>query len=264
MFLQQNRLSASMRDMESTGRKIGIVGAGAVGTSMAYAALIRGVARSVALMDINEEKVTAEALDLSHGLEFVPRAEVLDQADPAVCARSDVVIFTAGAKQKPGETRLQLAEATINLVKKALPPIVDAAPDARLRDGRRSGRCDRLCTLKVTGLPRHQLFGSGTVRPTRRACVFCSPSTAGWRYKCSALSPASTVVRRSRSGRRRVSEACRSWTGSQLPVHPSSTPPRVPRSTEVVQAAYRIIQGKGATNYAIGLASAHRRGDLGR
>ena len=74
--------------MEPVGSKVSIVGAGAVGMAIAYAALIRGVARTVALMDVNAEKVAAEVLDLSHGLEFVSRASVIGGANPAVCAGS--------------------------------------------------------------------------------------------------------------------------------------------------------------------------------
>ena len=62
--------------------------------------------------------MTAEVLDLSHGLEFVPRADIIGDDDMAVCAGADVVVFTAGAKQKPGQSRLELAEATIGLTKK--------------------------------------------------------------------------------------------------------------------------------------------------
>src|SRR6187549_2011209 len=82
--------------------KLAIVGAGAVGSTMAYAALLRGAARSVALYDINAAKVEAEALDLGHGIQFMPMAEVVGSDDIAVCAGADVVMFTAGAKQKPG------------------------------------------------------------------------------------------------------------------------------------------------------------------
>ena len=64
--------------------KLAIIGAGAVGTAVAYASLIRGVARTVALMDINTSKVTAEVLDMSHGLEFIPRADIIGDDDVSV------------------------------------------------------------------------------------------------------------------------------------------------------------------------------------
>jgi L-lactate dehydrogenase len=86
--------------------KLSVVGAGAVGSSVAYAAMIRGVARHIALYDINEEKTRAEVLDLAHGAKFVGATEISGGSDIAVTAGSDVVVVTAGAKQKPGQTRL--------------------------------------------------------------------------------------------------------------------------------------------------------------
>lgn len=82
--------------------KLGIVGAGAVGSTMAYAALMRGAARTVALLDVNKQKVEAEVLDLSHGIQFMSMAEVVGSDDVSVLADCDIVVFTAGAKQRPG------------------------------------------------------------------------------------------------------------------------------------------------------------------
>src|SRR4029453_12440691 len=89
--------------------KVAIVGAGGVGATLAYACLIRGVAHEVALYDVNVEKVNAEVLDLRHGLQFVPRCDVVGGDDVAVCAGADVIAIPAGAKQRPGQTRLDLA-----------------------------------------------------------------------------------------------------------------------------------------------------------
>src|SRR3954463_3140254 len=101
--------------MDAKTSKVSIVGAGAVGSTLAYAGLMRGAARTVALYDINRAKVEAEALDLGHGIQFMPMAEVIGSDDIAVCADADVVMVTAGAKQKPGQSRIDLAENTIAL-----------------------------------------------------------------------------------------------------------------------------------------------------
>ncbi|MEZ5210287.1 MULTISPECIES: L-lactate dehydrogenase [unclassified Gordonia (in: high G+C Gram-positive bacteria)] len=243
--------------MEPTGSKISIIGAGAVGTAIAYAALIRGVARTVALMDVNAEKVAAEVLDLSHGLEFLPRAAVIGGADPSICADSDVVIFTAGAKQKPGQTRLELAEATIELTKRALPPIVEAAPDACFVMVTNPVDVITYAALKFTGLPRNQLFGSGTVLDSSRLRFLVSEH-------CGVAVQNVHAYIAGEHG------------DSEIPLWSSASIGGVPLldwepiegfdlldarareriHSEVVGSAYRIIQGKGATNYAIGLASA--------
>src|SRR6478609_9999900 len=143
--------------------KLAIVGAGAVGSTMAYAALMRGAARSVALYDIDTAKVEAEALDLGHGIQFMPMAEVVGSDDIAVCADADVVMFTAGAKQKPGQSRLDLAEATISLVSKLLPAVVEVAPNAVYVMVTKAVDGGTYAALKISGLPLTQVFGSGTV-----------------------------------------------------------------------------------------------------
>ncbi|GAC56569.1 L-lactate dehydrogenase [Gordonia hirsuta DSM 44140 = NBRC 16056] len=243
--------------MQSPGRKISIIGAGAVGTSIAYAALIRGVARTVALMDINADKVLAEVLDLSHGLEFVPRAEVIGSSDPAVCADSDVVIFTAGAKQRPGQTRLELAEATIELVRTALPPIVEVAPAARYVMVTNPVDVITYAAGKITGLPRNQLFGSGTVLDSSRLRFLVSEHCGV------AVQNVHAYI----AGEHGDSEIPL-WSSASIggvplldwePLDGGRLLDAAARATikqEVVQAAYRIIEGKGATNYAIGLATA--------
>src|SRR5674536_32019 len=109
--------------------KVAIVGAGTVGATLAYAALMRGVARTVALYDINKAKVEAEALDIGHGIQFMPMGEVIGSDDIAVCEGADVVVVTAGARQRPGQTRLDLAEATVALVRRIIPDLVAVAHD---------------------------------------------------------------------------------------------------------------------------------------
>src|SRR3954449_6041954 len=110
--------------------KIAIVGAGSVGATIAYACLIRGVGKSIALYDVNAAKVEAEVLDLNHGLQFVPMATVEGSADLEVCRGADVVVITAGAKQKPGQTRMDLATANTAICRDLVPKLLGVAPDA--------------------------------------------------------------------------------------------------------------------------------------
>ena len=93
--------------------KLTIVGAGSVGATSAYACLTRGVAGTLAIYDIAAQKVLAEVLDLNHGAAFVPRCDVIGSSDIEVTKDSDIVVITAGAKQKPGQTRLDLAGARL-------------------------------------------------------------------------------------------------------------------------------------------------------
>src|SRR5947209_6476623 len=95
--------------------KIAVIGAGSVGATVAYACIIRGVAKHIVLYDVNTAKTRAEVLDLNHGLQFVPMATVDGSDDVEICRDAAVIVITAGAKQKPGQTRLDLAAANVSL-----------------------------------------------------------------------------------------------------------------------------------------------------
>ena len=113
------------------GSKLAIVGAGSVGTSLAYAALIRGSASNVALFDVNALKAEAEVLDLAHGTQFTAvAATVTGGGDITVTEGADVVVITAGAKQAPGQTRLDLAGTNVRILEQLMPQLLQHAPDA--------------------------------------------------------------------------------------------------------------------------------------
>lgn len=110
--------------------KVTIVGAGSVGSSTAYAALIRGSARHVALYDIATQKVEAEVLDLAHGTQFTGSSDIVGGSDLSVVAGSHVVVITAGAKQHPGQTRIELAAVNAGIMRNTMPQLLEAAPNA--------------------------------------------------------------------------------------------------------------------------------------
>src|SRR5688572_7255586 len=148
--------------------KIAIVGAGSVGATIAYACLIRGVARHVALFDVNRAKVDAEVLDLNHGLQFVPMATVEGSDDVAICAGASVVVITAGAKQKQGQTRMDLASANADICRKLVPQLLHVAPRAVFLLVTNPVDVITYVTLKLSGLPRQRVLGSGTVLDSSR------------------------------------------------------------------------------------------------
>ena len=235
--------------------KLGIVGAGAVGSTMAYAALMAGAARTVALFDINRAKVEAEVLDLSHGIQFMPMAAVTGSDEIEVLADSDVIMFTAGAKQKPGQSRLDLAGATIGLVAKVLPELVRVAPNAVHLMVTNPVDVVTYAALKLSGLPSHQLFGSGTLLDSSRLRYLIAAETGV------AVQSVHAYV----AGEHGDTEIplwslaslggvpLLEWTG--VGKHgPLTADVRETIAHEVVASAYKIIEGKGATNYAIALA----------
>src|SRR4051812_17625482 len=154
--------------MSHTTNKVAIVGAGSVGATIAYACMTRGVARHFALYDMNRSKVDAEVLDLNHGLQFCPMATIEGSDDPAICADADVVVVTAGAKQKPGQSRMELAKANVEICRKLVPKLLDAAPEAILLLVTNPVDVLTYVTLKLSGLPSQRVFGSGTVLDSSR------------------------------------------------------------------------------------------------
>jgi L-lactate dehydrogenase len=235
--------------------KVAVVGAGAVGATMAYAILMRGAARTVALYDINAAKVEAEALDLGHGIQFMPMADVVGSDDIAVCADADVVMVTAGAKQKPGQTRIDLAENTIALVTKILPSLVEVAPHAVFVMVTNPVDIVTYAAGKISGLPREQLFGSGTVLDSSRLRYLIAAHTGVavqnvHAYIAGEHGDTEFPLWTSASiGGVPLLE----WRGSRS-AGPLSPEVRESMTREVIDSAYRIIAGKGATNYAIALA----------
>lgn len=234
---------------------VAIVGAGSVGATLAYAALVRGAARRVVLYDVNAAKVKAEAADIGHGIEFISQATVEGSDDIEVCRGADIVVFTAGAKQHPGQSRMELAATTVGLVKKVLPTLVDIAPRAVHMMVTNPVDVVTYAAQKITGLPPNQIFGSGTVLDSSRLRFLIS-------RECGvAVQNVHAYV----LGEHGDSEVPM-WSSASIggvPLLEWLGPDGSPMFTEgvrdrlghdVVHAAYSIIEGKGATNYAVGLA----------
>ena len=142
--------------------KLAIVGAGAVGSTLAFAAAQRGVARQIVLEDIAKEHVEAEVLDMQHGSSFYPTVSIDGSDDPEICRDADMVVITAGARQKPGQSRLDLAGATINIMKSIIPNMMKVAPNAIYMLITNPVDVVTHVCQKLSGLPTNQIFGSGT------------------------------------------------------------------------------------------------------
>jgi L-lactate dehydrogenase len=236
--------------------KVTVVGAGSVGSSVAYAALIRGSARHVALYDINTAKVDAEVLDLAHGTLFTGTSDITGGSDISVAAGSHVVVITAGAKQNPGQSRIELAGVNAGILRKMLPQLLEVAPDAVYVIV--TNPCDVLTVLaqEETGLPPERLFASGTVLDTSRL-----------RWKLAQRAGVATSSVHAHIIGEHGDTEFALWSHAMIgtvPIldwesegHPRMTVDELDAITvDVRDAAYKVIQGKGATNYAIGLSSA--------
>lgn len=147
--------------------KISIIGAGFVGATAAYALMIAGLASEIVIVDINKEKALGEAMDLAHGVSFVKPVDVY-AGDYKDTADSDIVIITAGAAQKPGETRLDLINKNLDIFKKIIPNIVEHSPNSILLVVSNPVDILTYITYKLSGFPKQRVIGSGTVLDTSR------------------------------------------------------------------------------------------------
>lgn len=147
--------------------KVAIIGTGFVGTSTAFALLFSGVVGEIVLVDINKAKAEGEALDLSHAATLI-RPVKIRAGEPADCAGSRVIIFTAGANQRPGETRLDLVHRNAAIVREALPEIISHCPQAVILMVTNPVDVLTYVAWKVSGLPPSRVLGSGTVLDSAR------------------------------------------------------------------------------------------------
>ncbi|HEX8522915.1 MAG TPA: L-lactate dehydrogenase [Tepidisphaeraceae bacterium] len=241
---------------QQTTRKVAIVGAGSVGATIAYACLIRGVAQRVALYDVNRAKAHAEALDLNHGAQFFPQAMVEGSDDVEVCRDADVMVVTAGAKQKPGQSRMDLAQANAAICKEMVPKLIAVAPQSILLLVTNPVDVITYITHKISSFPRERVFGSGTVLDSSRFRMLiarrCNVAVGNVHAYIAGEHGESEIPLWSSASIGAI--PLKDWA---VPGHGKLT---VRDRTEIFQnvkdAAQQIIAGKGATNFAIGLATA--------
>ena len=147
--------------------KITIIGTGSVGATIAYTLSRESLASEIVLIDINKEKMLGEAMDIEQGTCF-REPITLTAGDYEDAKESDIVIITSGIARKPGQTRLDLTQTNVNILKSITPEIVKAAPDALYIIV--SNPVDILTYVftKISGLPERQILGSGTALDTAR------------------------------------------------------------------------------------------------
>lgn len=148
-------------------QKAAIIGCGFVGTSIAFSLVQKGLFSELVLIDANEKKAEGEAMDLSHGLPFTKPMEIKagGYEDIADCA---MIIITAGANQKPGETRLDLVQRNVEIYKSIIPRIVEQNQEATLLIVSNPVDIMTYVALKLSGYPSRRVIGSGTVLDTAR------------------------------------------------------------------------------------------------
>ena len=147
--------------------KITIIGAGSVGATIAYTLSTQDIASEIVLIDINKQKVEGEVLDIAQGTCFrdpiaITAGEYADAKD------SDIVIITSGIARKPGQTRIELTQTNVDILKSITPEIVAAAPNALYVIVSNPVDIMTYVFTKISGLPENQIVGSGTLLDTAR------------------------------------------------------------------------------------------------
>ena len=148
-------------------RKVTIIGAGNVGATIAYTLSLGTVASEIVLIDINKEKVEGEVMDIVQGASFREPISVV-AGDYEDARDSHIVIITSGVGRKPGQTRIELAQTNVNILKQITPQIVAVAPKALYVIVSNPVDIMTYVFTKISGLPENQIIGSGTVLDTAR------------------------------------------------------------------------------------------------
>jgi L-lactate dehydrogenase len=234
-------------------RKVVIVGAGAVGSTFAYALAQRGLAEEISLIDMNQGLAAGQVLDLAHGLPYYPPVQI-NVGNKKDYANASVIVITAGAKQNPGETRLDLLQKNASMVEAIVDDIVSENSQAILVVATNPVDVLTYVALKRSGWPTGRVIGSGTVLDSARfrylISQYCNVDVGNvhayilgehgdselpaWSLTHVAGIPIDEYGPKYGSG---------DWSAERE---------RIVR--EVKESAYHIINYKGATYYAIGMA----------
>ncbi len=154
--------------MKKKVNRVVLVGTGFVGSSYAFALLNQGVTEELVLIDLNKEKSEGDAMDLNHGLPFAPSRTRIWFGDYSECKDADIVVLTAGANQKPGETRLDLVEKNTRIFKGIVDQVMASGFDGIFLIATNPVDILTYATWKFSGLPKERVIGSGTILDTAR------------------------------------------------------------------------------------------------
>jgi L-lactate dehydrogenase len=147
--------------------KVAIIGAGNVGIRYAYTLMLSGAARSLVIVDLDRKRAEGEVMDLASGMAYISPIEIFAGDYPDI-KDSDLVVITAGARQKPGQSRLELVGANTGIFKDIVPKVVKFAPRAKILVVTNPVDVLSYVTFKVSGKPWQEVIGSGTVLDSAR------------------------------------------------------------------------------------------------
>lgn len=241
--------------MKNISSKVAIIGAGSVGSTFAFSLMRTGLAREIALIDKDEKRTRGECMDLNHGAAFVPPVKIYP-AGYEGCKNADIVVITAGVKQKPGESRLDLLQRNAGIMKEIIAGIKKYTKDAILLVVSNPVDILSYVAMKISGFPKRRVIGSGTVLDTSRFRYLLSEHCRVDARNVHAYiigehgDTELAVWSHANIGGMNLSRYCplcsRKGCNYKKELHDIFK--------EVKNSAYKIIEFKGATYYAIGLS----------
>ncbi|WP_110928136.1 L-lactate dehydrogenase [Bacillus massiliglaciei] len=233
--------------------RVVVVGTGAVGCSYAYSLINQGVAEELVLIDVNEAKSEGEAMDLNHGMPFAPSPINVWSGSYQDCESADLVVITAGLAQKPGETRLELVEKNTRIFKQIVRNIMESGFNGIFLVATNPVDILTYVTWKESGLPKERVIGSGTVLDSARL-----RSALGKYFHIDTRNVHAAIIGEHGDTELPV------WSHAMIGIEPIDRV--LARQGEVNKeclddifvnvrdAAYHIIERKGATYYGIGMS----------
>ncbi|MBN2908879.1 L-lactate dehydrogenase [Polycladomyces sp. WAk] len=238
----------------SKGTKIALIGTGFVGSSYAYAVLNQGLANELVLIDINKKKAEGDAMDLNHALPFGSPMRIW-AGDYHDCQDADLVVITAGANQQPGETRLDLVDKNAKIFQSIISEVMKSGFDGLFLVATNPVDILSYATWKYSGMPAHRVIGSGTILDTARLRYLL-----GEAYQVNPQNVHAYIIGEHGDTELPV------WSHAHIGTRPISDYLREgngPNQEELDQifvnvrdAAYHIIERKGATYYGIAMGLA--------
>ena len=232
--------------------KVVLVGTGFVGMSMAYTMLNRGGVNELVLVDLDENKAKGEEMDLNHGMPFAPQKMTIKAGSYEECKDAQIVVITAGIAQKPGQTRLELAETNAKIMKDITEKIMKSGFDGIIIVASNPVDLMTYVVAQVSGLPKSQVIGSGTVLDSARLRYILSDY-----FKVSSKNIHAYIMgehgdssfvpwNHAYVGCKKVTDVLKERRKSKSELEAIHQ--------EVVNAAYEIIEKKKATYYGIGMS----------
>jgi L-lactate dehydrogenase len=236
--------------------KVSIIGCGNVGMRYAYALIMKGLARSIVITDLDKKRLEGEVMDLSHGTPYVSPVEII-AGDYSDIEGSDLVVITAGKKQKPGQTRLALAKDNVEVCRQIVSQIIKYAPSAIYLVSTNPVDILSYAVYKFSSKPAHEVIGSGTVLDTARFRFLLAQHCKIDPHNVHAYilgehgNSESAIWSNARIGGVLFESYCSTCSNNYACRHEEELEEIL---SKVRDSANKIIEKKGETSYGIGLS----------